>query len=156
MSNNKHHLSPLYTRAESEAIMNTIKRNMMDVVDMLKKDDFRIDAGDTSNCATSYDISAVAETLSGVVLQIIVSKWCGRWVATPIEFIKSNDGKYTYVALSNFGTPQISSLSDKREAIEDCIRRFNYDVEPCENLSSSRLERIAKVITKDGEEISFI
>ena len=136
--------------------MNSIKRNMEDVISALEMDGFKVAAGNTSNCVTSYNISAVAETVSGVVLQILVSKWCGRWAVTPIEFIKSNGGEYTYVALNNFGTPQVSRLADKREAIEDCIRRFNHEVEPCEKLSFSRLERIAKITTKDGEEISFI
>ena len=136
--------------------MNSIKRNTEDVLRALEMDGFKIAAGNTSNCVTSYNISAVAETVSGVVLQILVSKWCGRWAVTPIEFIKNNGGVLTYVALNNFGTPQVSRLDDKREALEDAIKRFNYDVEPCESLSFSRLERIAKIVTKDGEEIRFI
>ena len=136
--------------------MNSIKRNTEDVLRALEMDGFKIAAGNTSNCVTSYNISAVAETVSGVVLLILMSKWNGRWATTPIEFTQNRGDKYKYVALSNFGTPQVSSIQNEMDALEDNIGRFNYEVEPCESLSFSRLERIAKIVTKDGEEISFI
>ena len=129
---------------------------MTNVLNNLEKDGFMINAGSTSNCTSEYNVEAVAETVSGRQLLILMSKWNGRWATTPIEFTQSRGDKYKYVALSNFGTPQVSSIQNEMDALEDNIRRFNYEVEPCESLSFSRLERIAKIVTKDGEEIRFI
>ena len=128
---------------------------MNNILNNLEKDGFRINAGSTSNCTSEYNVEAVGETVSGVNILILSSVWNGRHAFTPTEFTQGKE-QYTYTALSNFGTPQVSRLADKREALEDAIKRFNYDVEPCESLSFSRLERIAKIVTKDGEEISFI
>ena len=129
---------------------------MKEMLTKLAEGGYVISAGSTSNCESSYEVAAVVETISGKLIQIIVTNFMGRKAVTPIT-VYARDGRF--VAEGNFGTPQIVGTevdpTDLSKVLIAGLHKFNIDVLPAESCEWSSLERIERFITRDGVEVEL-
>ena len=117
--------------------------NLELAVEKLEANNWKIDAGATSNCTDHYNVIGVAIHTDGHVTTILKSSsYSGRYVLVPSDFTELN-GKL--VALGNYGTPQAAS------GVEESIWEFNsvYNEENCRQ-DLCRIRPITKIVWKDG------
>ena len=117
-------------------------------VEIMKKHEWKLLAGSTSNCCDHYDVVGVGVTLDGIIVSILDGTHLGRVFVTPSEMVLTEEGP---LAMGNYGTPQVAS------SIEDAVKSFNNDYreENC-NWNLCRFRPISKITWKDGHTVEYV
>ena len=119
-------------------------KSVADGVTAMIQSNWKLLAGDTSNCCDHYDVEGVGETVDGQIIAILKSNYQGRVFVSPSEMVLTKEGP---LARGNYGTPETAPT------VEGAIASFNntYSEENC-RWDICRIRPFSKITWKDGTE----